>query len=419
MPAPYFTEPAHDVGPITNVSGNGVRDTAISTAEGRMKIDMADSIFILDHRVGPFTTLLTSRGKTIDGKTLKGTATRQRIVGNPVFSELEDQLGGTEARVSGGGYAASGALTITVTGAGTTPGNIYTVGDIVLNTRTGERMKVATTTTTQITIASGGRAYGTSPAAAGLDGDTLLILGDSNEQFGFARNINNTRSTKIDNYVQTLKTSVGVSGQEKASDLYGGADLPYQRGKAAILHHRKVERTAFFGEKKATTGLQGHPEYATGGIEEGIVGQGAYIQNQNGQPLTPADVKVFMMESFITGSNVKTLFAGAYMLASLQGPSLGSVTTYVGDSTYGVKINKWIGAFGDINIVQNPEFRGVHSNYGFLLDMDCFRTVTMPGRDVRLEMNVQANDADGEVDQYMQDFGLERVGMARCSLMKA
>ena len=51
MAYPYYTEPGHDQGVITNASGNATRDTEISSAEGRLKIDMQDRIFLLEPKV--------------------------------------------------------------------------------------------------------------------------------------------------------------------------------------------------------------------------------------------------------------------------------------------------------------------------------------------------------------------------------
>lgn len=50
------------------------------------------------------------------------------------------------------------------------------------------------------TIASGGRAFGTTAAAAGADGDSLFIVGNVNEENAGARNVNVTRSSKLSNY---------------------------------------------------------------------------------------------------------------------------------------------------------------------------------------------------------------------------
>lgn len=181
-------------------------------------------------------TLLTTVGKVWDGKSWKGSGLLKAPTGNPEFSWMEDVYGGRYAKVSGT-YSASGGVTITVTGAGSSPAYIFTVGDVIKNVRTGENMLVATIgSTTTITVASGGRAFGTTSAAAGADADGLLIVGNVNEENSAARNVNTTRSTKQSNYTQIYKTSIAVSGTEKEANLYGGKDLVYLRAKKGTEH---------------------------------------------------------------------------------------------------------------------------------------------------------------------------------------
>lgn len=47
---PYYTEPTHDQGVITQASGNAARTSAVSSAEGRLIVDAVDKIFLLEPR---------------------------------------------------------------------------------------------------------------------------------------------------------------------------------------------------------------------------------------------------------------------------------------------------------------------------------------------------------------------------------
>ena len=52
MPSyPYLTEPTHDQGVVTNASGNAARDTAVSSAEGRLIVDAVDKVFLLEAKL--------------------------------------------------------------------------------------------------------------------------------------------------------------------------------------------------------------------------------------------------------------------------------------------------------------------------------------------------------------------------------
>ena len=414
---PYYTEPTHDQGVITQASGNAARTSAVSSSEGRLIVDAVDKIFLLEPNKHPLTTLMTNVGKVWDGKGWSGSSLMKASTGNPTFDWFEDFYGGRYAKVSG--TYSTGAVTITVTGAGSSSAYIFTVGDIIRNQRTGENMLVATiASSTTITVASGGRAFGSTAAAAGADGDELFIIGNVNEENSGARNVNTTRSTKESNFTQIFKTTIAVSGTENAANLYGGKDLPYLRAKKGTEHALDIERAFWFGEKKSdTSGTMGHPRRATGGVLEYITSGNSYVQAQNGV-LTAPDFNTFLREAFTYGNDTKTLFAGGIVLQAINEFARGQMQTKPLEKTYGVQVSEYVTAFGKINIVHNPLFVGNFAGYGFLLDMDCFRYRFMNGRDTKLMTNVQAPDVDGIIDQYMSEIGLERKQAARCAMIK-
>ena len=146
---------------------------------------------------------------------------------------FEKFYGGKYCKVSGT-YTTATDQTPTVVGAGSSSGYIFTAGDIVLNSRTGERMVVGTVAATTIQLHV--RSYGSTAAAAGLDGDGLYIIGNVNEENSGARNLNSTRSAEESNYTQIFKKTIGVSGTEKEATLYGPKDLPLERAIAATEH---------------------------------------------------------------------------------------------------------------------------------------------------------------------------------------
>lgn len=319
--------------------------------------------------------------------------------------------GGRYARAS---VAKSVAVTsIDVTGAGTNSAYIFTVGDVVRNSRTGENFLV-TAITDGDTIAVTA-SYGDTVAQAVAAGDGLFIVGNVNAENTGARNVNTTRSTKQTNYTQIFKTSIAVSGTEKASKLYGGPDLPYQRAKKGTEHALDIEKAFWFGQKNSDTAT--YARRATGGIDEFITAGSSYVQNQGG-PLTAPDMNTFLREAFTYGSSTKMLFAGGLVLQAINEISRGQLQTKVGDSTYGVKIAEWQTAFGTVNVVHNPLFVEDFAGSAYLLDMEAFRYRYMEGRDTKLELNIQAPDVDGEIDQYISEVGLERKQAPLHALLK-
>lgn len=209
-----------------------------------------------------------------------------------------------------------------------------------------------------------------------------------------------------------------MSNTEREANLYGGKDLPYQRAKAGTEHALDIERAFWFGQKKYdTTGAQGHPRRTTGGILEFLEAGNSYVQNQGG-PLTAPDLNNFLREAFTYGNDTKMMFAGGYVLQAINEIARGQILMKPVASTYGMKISEWVTPFGTVNIVHNPLFVEDYASYGFILDMESFAYRYMNNRDTQLQTNIQAPDADGEVDQYITECGLQRSQAPKHALLK-
>jgi len=409
---PYFTEPTHNTGTITT----GARDTAVSRAEGRLVVDAADKVFSLEINNHPFVSLLTMKGKRYDGGSWKGSGMLVAPTYNDRFDCFEQLPAGKWAKVSG--TYSPGAVTITVTGAGSQPAYIFTVGDVFINKRTGERLEVATVaSTTTITIASGGRSLGATAEAAGADGDELFIIGNANEQGASARNVNQVRTTNQQNYTQIFRDTVSVTGTEKEVKMYGPDALKHLRSLKAVEHGEGLEKAFLFGEKGTTTGTNGKIKNYTGGVLEHIEGGNAYVQDQDG-PITAPDMNVFLREGLTYGSKKKVLMTGNILLGAISEMARGQLRTVQGASSYGLAINEWVHPQGNIYVVHNPFLVEAFAGYGFLLDMDCFRYRFLNNRNTMLRTNIQAPDADYQADEYLTEAGLERNLSAKCALIK-
>jgi len=407
---PYYTEATHDRGTVAAAP----RTTAVSEAEGRLIVNVVDKIFLLEPNKHPLVTLLTNVGKVYDGKAWKGSGMLKQSTGNPEFGWFEDTYGGRYAKNVGA--IAVGDTTLTVTGAGTSSANIFTAGDLIKCARTGEVMFVsARASATTLTIT---RSFGTTVATAMVDGDGLYIIGNINEENASARNVNTTRSTKQTNYTQIFRTTIAVSGTEKSSELYGGADLPYFRAKKATEHALDIERAFWFGEKASdTSGTNSLPRRGTGGILEFIESGNSYVQNQGGV-LTAPDFNTFLREGFTYGDTTKTLFSGGYVLQSVSEIARGQIQMRPIEKSYGMKISEWVTPFGSINIVHHSLFVEDYAGYAFLLDMQCFKYRYMNDRDTKLRTNIQAPDVDGQIDEYITECGLQRMQAPKHALLK-
>jgi hypothetical protein len=417
MAYPYYTEPTHQTGQVINTAATGYqRTTTTANTEQRLIVDAVDKIFLLEPNKHPLVTLLTNVGKVWDGKAWKGSGMMKRATGNPEFKWFEDVYGGRYARAQGADVTAAANQNVTVTGAGSSSAAIFTLGDVVKNARTGECFTVGAVTVATNIIVAAARGFGSTAAAVIKDGDGLFIIGNVNEENSGARNVNSTQTAPQTNYTQIFKTTIALSNTEKEANLYGGKDLPYQRAKKGTEHALDIERAFWWGQKFADTGVYGHPRRSTGGVHEFISAGNSYVQNQGG-PLTAPDMNTFLREGFTYGNDTKLIFAGGIVLQAINEIARGQILCKPVETTYGMKISTWVTAFGTVNIVHNPLFVQDYAGYAFMMDMDAFAYRFMNNRDTSLQTNIQAPDADGEVDQYITECGLQREQSPKHALL--
>jgi len=59
-----------------------------------------------------------------------------------------------------------------------------------------------------------------------------------------------------------------------------------------------------------------------------------------------------------------------------------------------------------------------YAGYELVMDMDWFAYRLMNNRDTKSETNIQSPDADGQIDQYISEVGLQRAQASKHSLIK-
>lgn len=363
----------------------GVRDTN-NIASAKVKIDMSEKIALLQPSATPLITFL----KRTKGNTL--------VANNPKFNWMEDGLGARWDAINAvGGYAVGITAIVVDTGASFIP------GDQIKIPRTGEVMFVTAvnTGTNTLTVVRG---FGSTAAAAIVDDDPLVIIGNVNEEGAGKRALLSTQEAEMFNYTQIFKTPFGVTNTQNATAMYGGQDLSYQQKKKGIEHTVDMARAFYLGEKKLdTTGA--HPRRATGGLLS-FLSSNVY---DAGGALTQANFDKNICEiAFRYGSSEKLMLASARVVSAINGWALGKLQVKEGEATYGLAVTKYISPFGILNIVYDPLLEGAkYGGYGAILDVENIKYRPLKGRDTSLSTNIQAPDEDQRVDQYLTEAGLE------------
>ena len=372
---------------MSNITG--VRTTTNIT-QNRRVVDMADKIALLQPNVAPFITVL------------KKAKNDTRVVYNPKFEWLEDDLLGIRT-------LANGAANNTVTSINVDDGSIFRIGDIAKVPSTGECVLITGVSANALTVTRG---YGSTNAAAIADDAEILIIGNAQAENAGAREVKSTQETPCYNYTQIFRTPVSLSNTENASKLYGGKDQNYQRAKALIEHKRDIANALYFGQRKEDTSGN-TPRRTMGGILEFLSGasQVQSFASSGGTALTYNNFDAMVAQKvFAYGSQEKLLVAGPKLAAMINSWAVSDLVTDVGkDKTYGMRVKNLITSYGDLKVIYDPLLAEAetYSGYGFVLDMENVRYVYLNGRDTKLNTNIQNNDVDGIMDEYITECSLE------------
>lgn len=313
------------------------------------------------------------------------------------FEWLEDDLGARwDAINKAAGYLAADT-TLTVDN-----GDYFASGFIVKVPRTGEVLLVTAVSSNDLTVTRG---YGSTSAAALVDNDPLVIIGNANEEGSGTLVLKSTLESAKFNYTQIFKTPFGVTGTENNTKMYGGKDLAYQRKKKAIEHKIDIARAFTFGEKKLDTSGT-NPRRATGGLLSFLTAN----NYDAGGALTQSEFDNNVSEVvFKKGSKKKIMLASARMLSVINGWALGKLQVNQDAAKYGLDIREYQTPFGTYMLMNYQHILegAVYGGYGIVIDPENVKYRYLQGRDTTLRTNIQDNDEDQVKEEYLTECGLE------------
>lgn len=374
------------MGVITGVRGTG------NITQAKRIIDMGSKIAVLEPDSAPLTQL----SKMLD----------KQVAINPTYNWLEeDSLTKADAINYTTGYTAADTSVVVDTG------SLFRVGDVLKAVATGEQILVTAVSTNTLTIS---RAWGSTAAGLLADNAVLLIVGNANEEGATKRVFKTTNETLKTNYLQIFRTPFGVTRTNMNSEMYGGKDIAHTRMMQMIEHQKEIERAFWFGEPKEDTSGT-HPKRATGGADYFI----STNATDMGGAMTEIEFEAFTRQLFRYGSSVKYLFGSPLVISSLSFWGRGKLYMVPRDKTYGIAVTQYICPHGTLNIINNKIFgeTTVYSGYGFGIDLESIKYRYLANSDTKLKTNIQANDADGEEDEYISEVGFQLEHEKKCAQM--
>ena len=362
----------------------GTRSTGNITAN-KVVVDMSQDIALLDPNEAPFISFLKLAQKNVE------------VASSFKFEWMEDELGARWDAVNNGAGYAAGEVAIVVD-----DGTIFSARDIVKVPRTGEVLSVTSIATNTITVVRG---FGTTAAAALVDNDPVVIIGNANEEGSGTRIIKSTAEVAKYNFMQIFKTPYGVTNTQAATTLYGGKDINFQRKKKGVEHKIDMARAFYFGELKSDTSGT-NPRRTTKGLL-------SFCNANNydaGGALTQSEFDNNISEVvFKHSSKRKILSCSARFLSVVNGWAMGKLQVYEEAQKFGLAIFKYITPFGEYMLMNDQRVLegAVYGGYGIVIDPANIKYRYLKGRDTHIETDIQNNDADEVQEQYLTEAGLE------------
>ncbi len=347
----------------------------------RRDIDVSEDIARLIPDDSPFVVILMRAKK--------------KVTETAEFKWFEEEPGGWWTQINNAtGYTAADTNLVV------DDASIFAPKDVIKVPRTGEVMFVtaSNTTTNTITVVRG---YGVTAAAALNDNDWLVRIGNAMEEFSNAPKPKLNQPTKVTNYTQIFRTPFDQSMTSAAESLKTAETERTRLRRLKALEHRlDMERAFLLGEPKEDVQ---NKRRMTGGLLH-FIKTNVY---DAGGTLTEAEFENFCEMLFQYGSSKKLLICAPRVLSVINQFAQGKLKTEVGEETYGVRLVRYMSAHGDLYLVKS---RALEKEYAYMaigVDMDNIAYRPLAGRDTKLRTNIQANDADGWMDEYLTEAGLE------------
>ena len=343
-------------------------------------IDMSDTIHLLDPNMAPLTAVTMKLRKA-------------RAI-SPKVEWLEDDYLPSSDTVNG--------TFTTLTHATLTMDNIayFRAGDVVKSLDSGECMLVTAISGDDIIVT---RSVGGTAAAAIDDGETLLIIGNANAEGTTKRTLKTTEKTPQYNYTQIFRWPFGSTGTLQASELYGGDDMTYQTKKSGLEHRIQMERSFLFGERALNEAGAAAVRYC-GGVLERVSTNVTSATTMNSDVL-----ETFFATGFRYGPARKLFFCSRAIISGLNQIASASIETIPGDKSFPLALVEYVSGHGKVYLVTHNLLEGTGANnyayegYAMMLDLDSIFYRYLQGRDTRLKTNIQANDEDARIDEYLTE----------------
>jgi hypothetical protein len=281
-------------------------------------------------------------------------------------------------------------------------GTYFQKWDLVLNTRTGELMRVDSVTGNTLSVTRG-----IGSTAANLnETDELMLISTAQPEGDTSKTPRSLVPTQFENYTEIFREPFELSETAaNANYQVNPHEWDRKQQRSAVEHAKNIEYANLFGRKSATT--PGTAEVRTTG---GALSFITTNQTDAGGSLSESEFGSFLKSTmrFPGTSEDKIMFASGTVLQALNKfPSSKQVTSN-NDKTYGMNVTRYEGPFGAIHTVWHKLLEGnKYDGYGIVIDMQQVSFRPFRNRDTKLLPNRQPNNQDAKLAEYLTEQGLE------------
>jgi hypothetical protein len=300
-------------------------------------------------------------------------------------------------------------------------GDVYALlakGDVLMNARTNEYVRVSAdpTTNSVVVVRQHGRDFGAPTASTINDNDEWTIITRAIEEGSLSARGQYEQPGVNTNFIQTFNQSLELTRQYKNQVLRTDSAGPLREARIQALERisNDIELAYLFGVKERKQGSNGMV-YSTGGIKAAVDAFGAAAAgnklNGGGTSGVSLDnLNAWFQSVLQVGSDSKLLFAGplAYAALSNYANSGAAGYRYVGtDYVFGMNITEVQTPFGNVGLVNHPlmKERPAFQDWGILVDLQFVtQKVLTP---LLIEENIQQNGQHAYKEQFYAELGLK------------
>ena len=275
---------------------------------------------------------------------------------------------------------------------------------------TATELLVVTSVTDDTNFAASRGAAG-STAATIPDNASITRIGSVFEEGSGAPDIAATNPTKLRNYTQIFKHTVGITKTADKTKSRTGNAWENDKKRKLFRHSESMEQAFFWGKAHEETGAGGKPRRFTGGLREFITThQYVYTVTPTLDDFLDKIHKVFDYDANGAG-NERLVYCGNTALNQLNKLIAADSSTRLNFdgifTIYGQNMTKLVTPQGTFAFKTHPLFN-THARYSasmFVVNPKglCYR----PLRDTTFKDNIQANDSDSRKAQWLTEVGLE------------